>query len=59
MPRIIIPHRTSGPRCSKLTMSLVNVVLKFQMLLSNIWQYFWLKKCEKLLSIFQQKISVY
>ena len=33
----------SGPGCSKLTMSLVNVSLKFQMLISNIRQYFLLK----------------
>ena len=39
----------SGPSCSKLTTSLVNVSLKFQMLISNIRQYFLLKKCEKLL----------
>ena len=54
----------SGPGCSKLTTSLVNVSLKFQMLISQICQYFLLKKCEKLLllklfSFFQQKISVY
>ena len=36
----------SGPGCSKLT-SLVNVLLKFQTLISNICQYFLLKKCEK------------
>ena len=29
-----------GPSCSKLTMSLVNVSLKFQMLISEICQYF-------------------
>ena len=34
---------TSGPGCSKLTMSLVNVSLKFQMLVSQICQYFLLK----------------
>ena len=39
----------SGPGYSKLTTSLVNVSLKFQMLISNISQYFLLKKCEKLL----------
>ena len=39
----------SGPGCSKLTTSLVNVSLKFQTLISNICQYFLLKKCEKLL----------
>ena len=40
---------SSGPGCSKLTTSLVNVSLKFHMLISNICQYFLLKKCEKLL----------
>ena len=52
---------STGPGCSKLTMSLVNVSLKFQMLISLIHQYFLLKKCEKLLllTFFQQKISVY
>ena len=48
---------------SKLKTSLVNVSLKFQTLISEIPQYFLLKKCEKLLqkllSFFQQKISVY
>ena len=48
----------TGPGCSKLTTSLVNVSLKFQMLISDIHQYFLSKKCEKL-SFFQQKISVY
>ena len=38
-----------GPGCSKLTPSLVNVSLKFQALISEIRQYFLLKKCEKLL----------
>ena len=32
------------PGCSKLTASLVNVSLKFQTLVSQISQYFWLKK---------------
>ena len=56
----------SGPSCSKLTTSLVNVLLKFQTLISSIRQYFLLKKCEKLLQcsakashIFSTKISVY
>ena len=55
----------SGPGCSKLTTSLVNVSLKFQTLISQICQYFLLKKCEKLLQckslshFFQEKISVY
>ena len=34
----------SGPGCSKLTTSLVNEPLKFQMLISQIGQYFLLKK---------------
>ena len=48
----------SGPGCSKLTTSLVNETLKFQMLISQICQYFLLKKCEKLaklLSFFSTK----
>ena len=40
---------SSGPGCSKLTTSLVNVSLNFQKLISQICQYFLLKKCEKLL----------
>ena len=40
---------SSGPGCSKLTTSLVNVSLKIQMLLSDIYQYFLLEKYEKLL----------
>ena len=50
---------SSGPGCSKLTTSLVNVSLNFQMLIFRICQYFLLKKCEKLCSFFQQKIFVY
>ena len=47
---ILAPRsHTSGPGCSKLTMSLVNVLLNFQKLMSRICQYFLLKKCEKLL----------
>ena len=55
----------SGPSCSKLSTWLVNKTLKFQTLISQICQYFLLKKCEKLLHcksfshFFQQKISVY
>ena len=41
--------RTHHTCCSKLTMPLVNVLLKFRMLISGICQYFLLKKCEKLL----------
>ena len=37
-----------GSDCSKLTTSLVNVSLKFQMLKHEICQYFLLKKYEKL-----------
>ena len=48
-----------GPSCSKLTTLLVNVSLKFQTLRYAIYQYFLLKKCEKLVLFFQQKISVY
>ena len=52
-----------GPRCSKLTMLLVNVSLKFQMLKSEIPHYFLSKECEKLLQaslIFSTKnISVF
>ena len=52
-----------GAGCSKLTTSLVNVSLKFQMLISEIYQYFLLEKCEKLLQckcffhFFQQKFQ--
>ena len=55
----------SGPGCSKLTTSLVNVSLKFQMLISEICQYFLLTKCEKLLQcksfshFVNKKISVF
>ena len=38
-----------GPSCSKLTTLLVYVSLQFQTLISEICQYFLLKKCEKLL----------
>ena len=54
----------TGPGCSKLTTSLVNVSLKFQTLISQTCKYFLLKKCEKLLqcksfSHFLKKLSVY
>ena len=49
-----------GPSCSKLTTSLVNVSLKFQTLLSEISQYFFVEKCEKLFSyFFNKKFSVF
>ena len=64
--RIVVQiQKTSGPGCSKLMTSLVNVSLKFLTLISEICQYFLSKKCEKafavqkLFSFFQQKISVY
>ena len=50
--------------CSKLTMLLVNVLLKFLTLIPDLCQYFLLKKMreafaeQKLLSFFQKKISV-
>ena len=61
--RIIICLRKSGPGCPKLTMSLVNVSLKFQTLISNICQYFLLKNVRSFCSakaslIFSTKISV-
>ena len=37
-------HSLPGPGCSKLTMSLVNDLLKFQTLISQICQYFLSKK---------------
>ena len=55
---------STGPGCSKLPMSLVNVSLKFQTLLSEICQYCLLKKCVKLLHcksfshIFNKNVSV-
>ena len=56
---------SSGPGCSKLTTSLVNVSLKFQTLISEIRHYFLLKKCDKLLHcksfscFFSKNISVF
>ena len=44
-----IPIKSPGPSCSKLTTSLINEMLKFQTLISQICQFFLLKKCEKLL----------
>ena len=57
--------KKSGPGCSKLTTSLVNVSLKFQTLISQISRYFFVEKMckafalQKLPWFFQQKISVY
>ena len=57
---------TSWLRCSKLTTSIANQTLNFQTLIYQIYQYFLLKKCEKLLQcsakaslIFSTKISVH
>ena len=55
----------SGPCCSKLTASLVNISLEFQMLISDIRRYFLLKKCKELLQcksfshFLNKKISVF
>ena len=55
----------SGPGCSKLMTSLVNVSLKFQTLTSKLIQYFLLKKMwkafavQKLLTFFNKSISMY
>ena len=46
---VLMQAKRSGHGCSKLTTSLVNETLKFQMLISQICQYFLLKQCEKLL----------
>ena len=46
--------------CSKLMTPLVSILLKFQMLMSEICQCFLLKNCEKLFSHFSTKnISVF
>ena len=58
-------NQSSGPDCSKLTTSLVNVSLIFQKLISLKWQCFLLENCEKLLQcklqkhllLFQQKFQ--
>ena len=57
-----VNKKTSWLVCSKLTTSLINVSLKFQtLIISEICQYFLLKKCEKAfalqkhLSFLQQK----
>ena len=50
--------RRPGPSWSNLTTALVNVPLNFQKLISQLCQYFLLKKCEKvqkLLPIFSTK----
>ena len=42
-PYIVMESKRTGPGCSKLTTSLVNVSLKFQTLISQICHYFVLK----------------
>ena len=53
-------HLKTGPglSCSKLTTPLVNVLLKFQMLIPEKCQNVLLKKCEKLL-VSTTNISVF
>ena len=56
---------STGPSCSKLTTSLVNISLNFQKFISQICHHFLLKKCEKLLHcksishFFNKKFSVF
>ena len=50
-----IHYAKSGPSCSKLTTSLVNVSIKFQILILQIHCYFLLKKCAKDSHIFSTK----
>ena len=56
---------TTGPSCSKLTMSLVNDSLKFQMAVLQIQLLFFVEKMsessavQRILTFFQQKIIVY
>ena len=48
--------KSSGPGCSKLTMSLVNDLLKFQTLTSQIRQYFFVKNVK---SFWNAKASLF
>ena len=43
----VLKRAQPGAGCSELTTSLVNETLKFQTLISQLCQYFLLKKCEK------------
>ena len=56
-----VSFKSPGPGCSKLTTSLVNVSLKFQVLIPGIsnMPIFFCFALQKLFSFFQQKISVY
>ena len=62
---VVVVFKSTGPGCSKLTASLVNISLKFQMLITELCQYVLLKKnvrsfCNaKASHIFSTKISVY
>ena len=47
-----------GLGCSNVPKSFVNILLKFQTLISEICQYFLLKKCYKSFSHFSTKISM-
>ena len=49
---------SSESACSKLTLSVVNVLFKFKKFMSQICQYF-LSKKQKRVSFFQLKISAY
>ena len=58
---ILLDKVTPGPGCSKLTMSLVNISLKFQTLISKSRQHFLLKKASlifstKNISVFDYKV---
>ena len=50
-----------GPCCSKLMMSLFNISLKFQTLISNIRQYFFVEKCSAKASLIfsTENVSVF
>ena len=47
--------QTSGPGCSKQMTSLVNVSIKFQMLISEICQYLLLKNVRSFCNFFNKK----
>ena len=58
--KLQMQHYKSGPSCSKLTTSLVNVSLKFQTLILQIHCYFFVEKImQRILTFYQQKITVY
>ena len=49
----------TGPSCSKLTKSLVNIPLNFQQLISQICQHFWWKKLRSFSNSFNKNISAF